>query len=200
MDSNACYVFSASEATLVKIYAVNVGTAEAPAWNKSYITYIEVKVVNTVTNVLNFAELENYPKGTYTDGAVQEYDDVFTFYHGKDSRVDESSKTFDDGFEATKRFSFGGKFKKVDGAPGRALEIKASGKGTVTVWWVSGGDGRSVDLLDSGFAVIETTGTESVVADALYITTFEIPAEGVYYLVNAVNNNHWFKVEVTTEG
>ena len=318
MDANACYVFSVSEVTLVKIYAVNVGTEEAPAWNKSYITYIEVTIpefidedttisfgsegnykdsvidfsdiqigdnggsnsqikngffsfyvkagatvtINgypgytsytfgdgtttsaeitdqtyvytaqadvkititpvsgnnyfysivisysaggatepeTVTHTINFSELQEYSKGTYADGEVQVYDDVFTFHHGKDSRIDGSGKTFDDGFEATLRFGFGGKYKKVDGTPARALEINATGAGTVTIWWVAGGDGRSVDLLDSGLNVIATTGTEEVAKNALYITTFEIPEAGVYYLTSVVDNNYWFKVEVKTAG
>ncbi len=149
------------------------------------------------TYTINFSDFEEFAKGTYADGQVQEYDDVFTFYHGVDSRVDANSKTFEDEFAGTKRFGFGGKFKKVDGAAGRALEINASGAGTVTIWWVSGGDGRSVDLLGSDFSAIATTGTETIAKDGLYITTFEIPAAGVYYLTNAVNNNYWFKVEVT---
>lgn len=362
MNSDACYVFTTVEATLVKIYAVNVGTEEAPAWNKSYITYIDVviseepetpagpvivdigaleegtttgdelvagsgvsasagltidgnnktyedlsftkrlklggtmkvsdgvvtkglEVVTTgaakitvyaisssssstrtlqiatladgvlnqlsvsrdipgdavakaeftvdaagtyyigstkdginvyyievapvtsepetpdepesKTYTVNFSDFEEFAKGTYTDGQVQEYDDVFTFYHGADSRVDGNSKTFEDEFAGTKRFGFGGKFKKIDGAAGRALEINATGAGTVTIWWVSGGDGRSVDLLGSDFSTIATTGTDTIAKDGLYITTFEIPAAGVYYLTNAVNNNYWFKVEVT---
>ena len=152
------------------------------------------------TYTINFSESEEFAKGTYADGEKQEYDEVFTFYHGKDSRVDKSSKTFEDEFEGTKRFGFGGKFKKVDGAAGRALEINATGAGTVTIWWVSGGAGRSVDLLDSGFNAIDSTGTEDIAAETLYITTFEISEAGVYYLTNVVNNNYWFKVEFTTAG
>ena len=42
MNDKAQYVFKPSEASLVEIKAHNVGTEEAPAWNKSYITYIKV--------------------------------------------------------------------------------------------------------------------------------------------------------------
>ena len=147
--------------------------------------------------LINFSDWAEFPKGTYADGDVVKYNDYFTFIHGKDSRVDGSEKTFDDGFEATLRFGFGGKYKTVDGAPARALQITATSAGTVTVWWVSGGEGRSVDLLNADLDVIATTGTESVAAESKYITTFEIPAAGVYYLCNVVNNNYWFKVELT---
>ena len=146
-------------------------------------------------NVINFSTFEEYPKNTYTDGAEQIYNDIFTFYHGASSRVDGSPKEFEDGFSATLRFGFGGKWKKVDGAPGRALQINAPFAGTITLWWVAGGDGRSVDLLDSEYAVIATSGTEEVVSGGLYITTFEIPEAGVFYLTNMVDNNYWFKVE-----
>ena len=153
----------------------------------------EAPAVNN--NVIDFSKLEEFPKGTYTDGAEQKYNDIFTFYHGGDSRIDGSNKTFDDGFSGTLRFGFGGKWKTVNGGPGRGLQINAPAAGTVTLWWVSGGDGRSVDLLNASFEVIETTGTDSIASGSLYITTFEIPAAGVYYLTNIVNNNYWFKVE-----
>ncbi len=153
----------------------------------------EAPAVNN--NVIDFSKLEEFPKGTYTDGAEQKFNDIFTFYHGKDSRIDGSSKKFEDGFEGTLRFGFGGKWKTVDNGPGRGLQINAPAAGTVTLWWVSGGAGRSVDLLDASFNVIETTGTEGVASGGLYITTFEIPAAGVYYLTNIVDNNYWFKVE-----
>ena len=152
----------------------------------------EAPAVNN--NVIDFSQLEEFPKGTYTDGAEQKYNDIFTFYHGNDSRIDGSNKSFEDGFAGTLRFGFGGKWKTVDGGPGRGLQINAPAAGTITLWWVSGGDGRSVDLLNASFEVIETTGTD-IASGSLYITTFEIPAEGVYYLTNIVNNNYWFKVE-----
>ena len=153
----------------------------------------EAPAVNN--NVIDFSKLEEFPKGTYTDGAEQKFNDIFTFYHGQDSRIDGSSKKFEDGFEGTLRFGFGGKWKTVDNGPGRGLQINAPAAGTVTLWWVSGGAGRSVDLLDASFNVIETTGTEGVASGGLYITTFEIPVAGVYYLTNIVDNNYWFKVE-----
>ena len=125
------------------------------------------------------------------------YDDVFTFIHGKNSRVDSSEKAFDDGFSGTQRFGFGGKYQTKSGNPQRALQINATGACTVTVWWVAGGAGRSVDLLDSGLNVIATTGTEDIASGALHITTFEISEAGVYYLTNMVDNNYWFQVEIS---
>ena len=44
MNANAEYVFTAIYASTVCIEAVNAGTDEEPAYNKSYITYIEVEL------------------------------------------------------------------------------------------------------------------------------------------------------------
>ena len=42
MNANAQYVFTTLYASTIIVEAVNVGTEEEPAWNKSYITYIDV--------------------------------------------------------------------------------------------------------------------------------------------------------------
>ena len=157
--------------------------------------YVAPETPATNDKLINFSTWEEFAKGTYADGEEKKYNDIFTFYHGKDSRVDASEKSFDDGFSGTLRFGFGGKWKTVDGGPGRGLQINAPAAGTVTLWWVSGGAGRSVDLLDSSYNVIHTTGTDAVADGGVYITTFEISAAGTYYLTNMVNNNYWFKVE-----
>ena len=62
MDANACYVFSTTGATKVTIRAVNVGTEEAPAYNKSYITYITVvsKTFIDESATINFGSEGNY--------------------------------------------------------------------------------------------------------------------------------------------
>ena len=62
MDDKACYVFTTEKASSVTIMAINVGTEEAPAWNKSYITSIDVKgpvILNKNTNV-TFGSEGNY--------------------------------------------------------------------------------------------------------------------------------------------
>ena len=62
MDSNACYVFSTTAPTLVVITATNVGTEDAPAYNKSYITYIDVSVKKAIeeSTTINFGSAGNY--------------------------------------------------------------------------------------------------------------------------------------------
>ncbi len=62
MNSSACYVFSTTAATSVTIRAVNVGTEDAPAYNKSYITYMTVvsKTFIGETTTINFGSEGNY--------------------------------------------------------------------------------------------------------------------------------------------
>ena len=62
MDSNACYTFSTTTPVMVMIEAVNVGTEEAPAYNKSYITYIDISVMDAIEETLqvSFGSAGNY--------------------------------------------------------------------------------------------------------------------------------------------
>ncbi len=62
MDEKACYVFSTTAAAQVTIKAVNAGTEDAPAYNKSYITYIEMSAPTIVGENLtvNFGSAGNY--------------------------------------------------------------------------------------------------------------------------------------------
>ena len=62
MDSNACYNFTTLEPAQVVIKAANVGTEEAPAYNKSYITFIDVAVMDVVGDSIDvsFGSAGNY--------------------------------------------------------------------------------------------------------------------------------------------
>ena len=67
MNSNAQYVFTPLYASTVIIEAVNVGTEEEPAWNKSYITYIEVSVPKFIEEN---TEITFGSEGNYKDSVV----------------------------------------------------------------------------------------------------------------------------------
>ncbi len=62
MNANAQYVFTPAYPTTVIIEAVNVGTEEAPAYNKSYITYIDLKLPTYIeeSTTINFGSAGNY--------------------------------------------------------------------------------------------------------------------------------------------
>ena len=62
MNDKAQYVFTLSYASTVIIEAKNVGTEEAPAWNKSYITSIQVEIPEFIEadTTINFGSAGNY--------------------------------------------------------------------------------------------------------------------------------------------
>ena len=61
--------------------------------------------------------------------------------------IDASAKTFSDGFSGTQRINFGGKTQTVSGVMTNAIEFTTTDAADVKVWWVSGGDGRQVDII-----------------------------------------------------
>lgn len=62
MDANAQYVIKPFCPQMIIIEAKNVGTEEAPAWNKSYITYIQVDMPEFIeeTTEITFGSAGNY--------------------------------------------------------------------------------------------------------------------------------------------
>ena len=206
MDANACYVFSVSEVTLVKIYAKNAGTEEAPDWSRSYITYIDVKAAEPETPeepeitewVLDATtDLEALAKGDKADGDTQAAgtNGFFTIHYSANTKIDGSNKNFEDGYSASQRLNFGGK-TVIGSTIKNALEFTTNGPVTVTVWWVKNGDSeRPVEILDASGASIAKT-TDNPASGTLTITTFEITEAGTYYLGGLTNNNYYFKVAV----
>ena len=135
--------------------------------------------------------------GTKADGDVDKAgtEDYFTIHYSAKTKIDSSSKTFDDDYTATQRVNMGGKTDASSGTLINAIGFKTEGAATVKVWWVSGGDARPIQLLNSGYSVIESREDASV-KNELYISTFEITEAGQYYLGSTAGSNYYFKVEV----
>ena len=143
--------------------------------------------------VINFSEWEEFPKNTYADGETVKYNEIFTFIYGGNSRVDSSSKTWDD-FSGTKRFSFGGKTN--DGVPTKnALKITADGSYTIKIWYVAGGNGRYFELRNAAGTAISTT-TKETTQNAQYYSELVIPEAGTYYLTIPADNQYIFQIEL----
>ena len=72
MDANACYVFTTSAAAKVEISSVNVGTEDAPAYNKSYITYIDVQQIAVIgsAQTISFGSNGNYKDSVIDFGGI----------------------------------------------------------------------------------------------------------------------------------
>ena len=143
--------------------------------------------------LINFSTWAEFAKGTYADGDVFKYNDVFTFIYGKNSRVDSSSKTWDD-FSGTLRFSFGGKTNA--GVPTKnALQITVDGAYTLKIWYVAGGAARYFALVDAEGNVLSET-TKDTAQNVQYYSELEIPAAGTYYLTIPADNNYIFQIEL----
>ena len=69
MDTNACYVYenNTAESIVVTVTAVNVGTEETPAYNKSYITYLNVESKPVISES---TEITFGSEGNYTESGI----------------------------------------------------------------------------------------------------------------------------------
>ena len=131
------------------------------------------------------------------------------------SRIESSSAKFmvnDEEVKKNYRINFNGDENGYDPATGKwqnAIMFKASGKGSVTIWWYHAGKGsdgdtsakayRNVALYDDQGNILAQT-NEQYTYKATIITTFEFDAAGTYYISNIAGANNFYYVEVSYEG
>ncbi len=142
------------------------------------------------------ADLAAMAQGMKADGDSELVQDYFTIIYSAKTKIDSSSKTFDDGYTASQRLNFGGKTQPGKGMI-NSVKFATEGAATVRLWWVSGGDGRPFALYDSDGVILRKTEVESV-KNALYITDFQVDAAGTYYIGVPEGSNYLFKMQVTT--
>ena len=149
----------------------------------------------TVTKVFEATELGTQAQGTYTDGqeVTAGTDGYFTLLMSAKLKVDSSSKTFEDGYSSSLRVNWGGK----SSTSLNVIKFEVPSAATVKIWWVSGGDGRTVALWDATGTAITGTATDASVKNTLYITEFTAPAAGTYMIAQPEGSNYTFKVEVS---
>ncbi|MBR6377451.1 MAG: S-layer homology domain-containing protein [Oscillospiraceae bacterium] len=161
--------------------------------NNNNIYKVEV-VPAAVTHTLESKLLEPFSASEANEGKVEKIDDFFTILWSAKSKVDSSSKTWDDGYESGQRINFGGKAATDK----NSIRFETTGAATVKVWWVQGGDdNREMVILDGeGAQAAITSGTYT--KNTAYISELTLENAGTWYLGGATNNNYIFKVEVTT--
>ncbi len=145
------------------------------------------------------ADLTAFAQGDKADGDIDTIKDFFNVYYSAKNKVDGSNKTFDDGYTASQRLNFGG---KTDPAKGmiNSVQFTVDNKGTAKIWWVSGGDGRTMAIYDANGNVLSATAAADSVKNSLYISELEIPAAGTYFVGVPEGSNYLFKLQVNVEG
>ena len=138
-------------------------------------------------------DLTAFAAGGKADGDTEVIHDFFTIHYSSKTKVDSSNKTFEDGYSATQRLNFSATTNASNMY--NSVEFTTGAAATVTVWWVSGGDGRTMAIYDSTGAVLLSDGDASV-KNSLYISTFELDTAGTYYLGVPKGSNYLFKLEV----
>ena len=148
----------------------------------------------TVTKVFEATELGTQAQGTYADGqeVVAGTDGFFTLVMSAKVKVDTSDKTFEDGYKSGIRVNWGGKSTSST----NLVKFTVPAAATVKVWWVCGGDGRTVALWDADGNSLGVSATTPV-KNALYIDTFTASAAGTYAVAGPEGSNYIFKVEVS---
>lgn len=151
------------------------------------------------TYTLDIGSVADVAQGTKNDGDTLKCgtDNYFTIFFSAKARLELNSKSFSDGFAATKRLNFGAS-TKFDGPITNAVQIKTSGAAEVTVWWVSGGDGREVAVYTEDGTIVTQSSVGSVKND-LYISTLSVSEAGTYYIGNVDGNNNYYKLEVVEQ-
>ena len=162
---------------------------------------VEVAVVEPKEYILDTtADLAAMTAGSKADGDIEAAgtEGFFNIIYSAKTKVDASSKSFDDGYASTQRINFGGKTDLT--VPKNAIQFTTDNKATVKVWWVEGGDdNRQIAILDKdGNVVAQSEGAHT--KNSPYIDSFELLEAGMYYVANPKNNNNFCKISVLVEG
>ena len=138
-------------------------------------------------------------QGAKADGETVVFG-AFTVHYKAKTKVDGSSKKFDDGFTGTHRLSMGGKTEVKNGVVWGAISFTVTEPTTLKVWWVCGDAGRAIGLYtlgeDGKLVAPETTYGADAVKNGLYITEIEISVAGTYYLGSTIGANNYYKLEL----
>lgn len=122
-------------------------------------------------------------------------DGFFNIFYSAKTKVDSSSKTFDDGVSVANRISWGAS-TKIEDPVINAVQFKTEGATTVKVWFVSGGNDREVAIYDATGSIVTQTNIGTV-KNSLYIATLTVEAAGTYYIGNVGGSNNYYKVEAS---
>ena len=149
------------------------------------------------------AHLTPMPEQTKADGDTEVVgpDGYFTIHYSEKTKIDESEKKWDDGYESNQRLNFNGKAQvKPNGTTKNVVEFTTEGPATVKIWWVEAGDdNRQMGIFNAEGELVTQT-NDTVDKNKPCFSTLEIPAAGKYFIGGVTNKNYIFKLEVVVEG
>jgi pectin methylesterase-like acyl-CoA thioesterase len=162
----------------------------------------EEQPASTTTEfVLESKDLTAFAKGAKADGDFEKAgtEKYFTILYSASSKIDSSSKTWEDGYASDQRINLGGKPVVANGeVTANAVKFTTSNSATVKVWWAANKDNYQMALLDSTGNKITAT-SDATAANATYISSLKVDNAGTYYIAGDEVNNYIFKIMVTED-
>lgn len=157
------------------------------------ITPIDMQETGLVY-VLDASELAN---GSIPPSMPAGTENYFTLHGGDKAEIQDSKRTFDDGYSATKRINFPNS-TNVDNVE-NLIEFSTKSAASVTVWFVASNDNREItvyDYSDLNTAVYSSGSHLTTENNKQYKHTFSLNDAGTYYL-GGNPNNYYYKISVT---
>ena len=148
-----------------------------------------------VTMVFESNKLAEAAAGSFTDGQLIEAgtDNFFKLYVSGSTKIDSSSRTWEDGYTSGQRLSLGA------GTPGSKNYISFTtpvANATIKIWWASNQKVNKIETEDG--TLISEFGAEAT-KNSAYIQEVTLAAAGTYNLYSAGGANYIFKIEVSWE-
>ncbi len=167
------------------------------AINNNYIFKVEVVEESSATSTeydLQTKDLTAFAQGAKADGASEKAgtDEYFTVIYSAKSKVDSSSKTWEDGYSSGQRINFGGTVSTAM----NAVSFTTQGPATVDIWWAAGDAGRQMGIISTSGEDVAVTDVAST-KNTAYKSTLEVSDAGTYYLGSKGGNNYLFRIYVT---
>ena len=145
---------------------------------------------------LDVAELNPFAVGAKDNGDYEKAgtNNYFTVFYSEKTKVEVNEKSFTGGVSASQRIAWGAKSEIGDQIL-NAVKIKTGGSALVKLYWVGGDVNRNPAIFDASGKVVvqDTTVTEK---NATYVTEFQIPSEGIYYIGNLGGSNYFYNIQV----
>ncbi len=162
----------------------------------NYIFKIEVeeeKAAEPVEYELEASLLDTFSAGAKADGESEKAgtENYFTVLYSAKSKIDTSTKTWEDGYTSGVRINFGG----AASTEKNSIKFTTSNDNAeLKIWWAS--NAREMVVLNAqGNTAYKTE--SGAVKNEPYISTITLAKAGTYYLGGDGGTNYIFKVQVT---